>query len=44
LLSNVFLNHLIRHGSGADSQIPQGPKVPAPELLPKMRKFLREHT
>jgi hypothetical protein len=28
LFSNVLLNHLIRDGSGADSQVPAGPKVP----------------
>ncbi len=43
LLSNVLLDHLIRDGSGADGQVPSGPKVPAPELLPEMRKFLKEH-
>jgi hypothetical protein len=40
LFGNILLNHLIRGGSGADSEVPPGPNVPAPKLLPDMRKFL----
>jgi len=43
LFSNVLLNHLICNGPGAYCQIPAGPNVPAPQLLPEMGKFLKEY-
>ena len=43
LFGNILLNHLIRDGSGAYRQIPAGPNVPAPKLLPEMWKFLKEY-
>jgi len=43
LFGNVLLNHLIRDGSRAHCQIPSGPNVPPPQLLPQMWEFLKEH-
>ena len=42
LFGNVLLNHLIRNGPGAYCQIPAGPNMPAPQLLPEIWKFLKE--
>jgi hypothetical protein len=43
LFGNVLLDYPIRNGSGADSQVPPGSNVSAPQLFPDMREFLKEH-
>ena len=42
LLRDVLSNHRVRDGSCTHGQIPPGPQVAAPELLPEVRVLLKE--
>jgi len=43
LRSDVSFHHLVRDGTGTDREISSRPHMPAPHLLSKMRKLLKEY-